>query len=253
MSHTTNESTQILAEAKKRQTTLKLIGGLAIHKHCTEHEFCDRDYGDIDFVGLSSQYKSIVDVMKTAGYVENSNMTISTGGSRLLFEKPDSTDHIDVFLDYIDIEHRVDLRDRLKIEQDTISISDLLLVKLTITRLNEKDFRDIITMLKDVEVGPDDTAGTINTTYIAELCGKRWGLHHDVTAAVRKTLDFLPTYSLSDDSSTEVAGKLEALEELILMFPKSLRWRLRALLGERFPWRREIETTGVVIEKVISD
>jgi hypothetical protein len=242
------ESTRILDEARRRNTVLRLVGGLAIHIHCTEHSFCDRRYGDIDFVGLKTQYKSIVEVMKEVGYMENSNMTMSTGGSRLLFEKPGTTDHIDVFLDHIDIEHEVNLKDRLDIEKETISISDLLLVKLTITRLNEKDIRDIITMMKDIRIGHDDSVGTINITYIAELCAKSWGLHHDVMASLRRTLDFLPRFALSESIDSEVADRLEALENEILKVPKSFRWRLRALIGERFPWRREIETTGVVLD-----
>jgi hypothetical protein len=242
------ESTRILDEARRRNTVLRLVGGLAIHIHCTEHSFCDRRYGDIDFVGLKTQYKSIVEVMKEVGYMENSNMTMSTGGSRLLFERPGTTDHIDVFLDHIDIEHEVNLKDRLDIEKETISISDLLLVKLTITRLNEKDIRDIITMMKDIRIGHDDSVGTINITYIAELCAKSWGLHHDVMASLRRTLDFLPRFALSESIGSEVADRLETLENEILKVPKSFRWRLRALIGERFPWRREIETTGVVLD-----
>jgi hypothetical protein len=242
------ESTRILDEARRRNTVLRLVGGLAIHIHCTEHSFCDRRYGDIDFVGLKPQYKSIVEVMKEVGYTENSNMTISTGGSRLLFEKPGTTDHIDVFLDHIDIEHDVNLRDRLDIEKNTISISDLLLIKLTITRLNEKDIRDIITMMKDIQIGEDDSAGTINIAYIAKLCAKSWGLHHDVVASLKRTLDFLPRFALSEEDKTKVVTRLDALQDAILMSPKSLGWRLRALFGERTPWRREIETTGVVRE-----
>jgi hypothetical protein len=242
------ESTRILDEARRRNTVLRLVGGLAIHIHCTEHSFCDRRYGDIDFVGLKTQYKSIVEVMKEVGYMENSNMTMSTGGSRLLFERPGTTDHIDVFLDHIDIEHEVNLKDRLDIEKETISISDLLLVKLTITRLNEKDIRDIITMMKDIRIGHDDSVGTINITYIAELCAKSWGLHHDVMASLRRTLDFLPRFALSESIGSEVTDRLETLKNEILKTPKSFRWRLRALIGERFPWRREIETTGVVLD-----
>ncbi|MHA2004599.1 MAG: hypothetical protein ACW960_10880 [Candidatus Thorarchaeota archaeon] len=93
------ESSRILTGAKRRNAVLRLVGGLAIHVHCAEHHFCDRSHGDMDFVGLSSQYESIVQVMKEAEYIENTNMTVSTGGSRLLFEKPGAADHIDVFLD----------------------------------------------------------------------------------------------------------------------------------------------------------
>jgi hypothetical protein len=244
----TEESKRILEIAKRRNAVLRLVGGLAINKHCTEHDFCDRSHGDLDFVGLSSHYENIVEVMKEAGYDEVSSMTFTTGGSRLLFERLGMVDHIDIFMDRIDIEHIIDLKDRLDIDEDTVSISDLLLLKLTITRLNEKDIRDIITMVKDLQVGDDDSTGTINVSYIAGLCAKGWGLHHDVTASLRRTLNFLPGYSLPEDESSMVAEKLEGILTAILDTPKTLKWKLRALLGERIPWRREIETAGVVID-----
>jgi hypothetical protein len=244
----TEESKRILEVAKRKNAILRLVGGLAINKHCTEHDFCDRSHGDLDFVGLSSQYGNIVEVMKEAGYIEVKSMTFSTGGSRLLFERPGMTDHIDVFMDRIDIEHIIDLKDRLDIDEDTVSISDLLLLKLTITRLNEKDIRDIITMVKDLQVGDDDSVGTINVPYIAGLCAKGWGLHHDVTASLRRTLDYLPNYSLPEDESSAVSDRLSSIESAIMEAPKTLKWKMRALLGERIPWRREIETAGVVID-----
>ena len=199
----------------------------------------------MDLVGLVSQYEDIVQTMKKAGYLENTSMTISTGGSRLLFEKSEEASHIDIFLDRINIEHEIDLRNRLEIEEDTVSVSDLLLIKLTITRLNEKDLRDIIAMVKDLQMGHNDNPRTINMTYIADLCAKSWGLHHDVASSLRETLQFLPTYHLPKKVRIGVTKKLEALEDMILKSPKSFKWKLRALLGEHVPWRREIETMGV--------
>ena len=243
--HASSEVERILDIARQNKTVLRLVGGLAIHEFCTDHSFCDRHYGDIDFVGLSSQYENIVQVMKDAGYLENVNMTMSTGGSRLLFNKAEQEEHIDVFLDRLDIEHVIELKDRLEIEMDTVSVSDLLLIKLTITRLNEKDIRDIITIVKDLQMGHTDSPNTINMTYIADLCGKSWGLYHDVLRALRRTLNFLPEYPLPKKTRVGVMKKLESLEELILESPKSLKWRLRAPLGEHIPWHREIETDRV--------
>lgn len=242
------EASDILETAREAGVALKLVGGWAIQLHCTEHDFCDREHPDIDFVGLRSQYEDIVEVMTQHGYVENRNMTMATSVSRLLFEKPGSNDHIDVFLDFIDIEHYIDLRDRLEIEEHTISVSDLLLIKATISRLNEKDLRDIVTMVKDLRVGSDDSRGAINKSYIAEVCANRWGLHHDVLAAFRKSLNLLSRYKLPDAAERSVRDRLESLIEAIESHPKSLRWRLRALLGERISWRRPVESDRVTVD-----
>jgi hypothetical protein len=246
--HVMDEANRILFAAKEMNVTLKLVGGWAIHVHCSEHDFCDREHPDIDFVGLRTEYERIVQLMEAMGYGENRNMTLSTGLSRLLFEKPDSSDHIDIFLDFIDIEHFINLKDRLEIEEDTLSVTDLLLIKATISRLNEKDVRDIVTMVKDLDVGADDTPGLINRSYIAELCSKRWGLHHDIVAALKKTIKLLPMYEFSEDTNSLVTQRLESILAAIHSVPKSLRWRIRALIGERIGWRRPVETLGVTID-----
>lgn len=249
--HVMDEANRILAASKKAGVTLKLVGGWAIHVHCSEHDFCDREHPDIDFVGLSAQYEDIVQMMQTLGYSENKNMTLSTGITRLLFEKPDSTDHIDVFLDFLNIEHYIDLRGRLDIEEDTLSVTDLLLIKATISRLNEKDVRDIVTMVKDLDVGEDDSPGVINKAYIAALCSRRWGLFHDITGAFRKTISLLPMYKFPEATDELVTGRLESLLEAIEAEPKSLRWKMRAFLGERVAWRRPVETEGVTEDRRI--
>ncbi len=249
----TEESDRIMSESQQRGVVLKLIGGLAIHNHCKAHAFCDRTYADLDFVGLSSQYRQLVQVMSNLGYTENTNMTLSTSGSRLLFEKEASEDHIDIFMDSVDIEHRISLKDRLDIEKNTISVSDLLLLKLAISRLNEKDMRDIITLLKDLTIGHEDSPDMVNLDYIAGLCARKWGLYHDILASLRQVTDYLPIYSLPENSQLDVAKKLGTLKDTIVSTPKALSWKLRALLGERIPWRREIESTNVLVDTSPND
>lgn len=248
-----DESNRIMGESRRRGVVLKLIGGLAIHDHCKMHAFCDRTYADLDFVGLSSQYRILVQIMSDLGYAENTNMTLSTSGTRLLFEREESENHIDVFMDSVDIEHRVALKDRLDIEENTISVSDLLVLKLAITRLNEKDMRDIITILKDLTTGHDDSPNTINIDYIADLCARKWGLYHDVLASIQKVANYLQTYPLQKSSQLDVAKKLDTLRDTIVSTPKALSWKLRALLGEKIPWKREIESTNVLVDTSLND
>ena len=241
----TGESLRIARKAESRGVVLRLVGGHAIHIHCEDHHFCDRTHGDLDLVGLSGQYMEIVQLMEELGYVENETMTFNTAGSRLLFEKPDSEEHIDVFLDQMNIEHNIDLRNRLQIEKLTVPVSDLLLAKLTISKLNEKDFRDIVALIKDSDLGDMDSPATVNQSYISGLCAREWGLYKDVLTSIDRTLAFLPHYSLPKEDDVSVRMKLDTLRTTIVEEPKSVRWKLRALLGERIPWRREVESENI--------
>jgi hypothetical protein len=235
------ESKRIIDEARARGVVLRLAGGLAVRQHCREFEFCERDYGDIDFVGLSQQSPAIIEIIEGFGYHENVHYTLTTGGMRLLFEKPGSTDHVDVFLDRLRMEHDIDLRGRLEIEENTISVSDILVTKLIITKMNEKDYRDIITIVKDLALGEEDAPKTINIKYIGALCAENWGLYHDVITTLDACADFMRQYHLGQETAQGVLKTLMLIREAIVTHPKSVRWKFRSHIGTRLAWRRDVE------------
>ena len=232
------EAQRIIDTAQSQNVLLRLIGGLAIRHHCEIIGFCERDYADIDLVGLRKQSTQIIKVMSDLGYQEDTQVALTTDGQRMLFLKPHSTDHVDVFLDTFEMEHSIDLKHRLRIEPYTISISDLFLTKLQIHRLNEKDVRDILTILKDIPQGTTDEPGILNITYIATLCAKDWGLYHDVTSNITKVLQLLSNYSLSPTEINHIRQSLHNIQTAIEQTPKSRIWKLRKRLGTRTAWRR---------------
>jgi hypothetical protein len=236
-----DESIRIIKRAREKGIVLRLIGGLAIRQHCGEPAFCEREYGDIDLVGLLRQSSAIMETIQEFGYHESNLYTMISGGTHLLFEKPDSEDHVDVFLDKLQMEHDIDLRNRLDIEENTISVSDLLLTKFIIKNLNEKDYRDIITLVKDLPLGHEDIPKTINIDYIAALCSRNWGLSQDLLTAINACIGFMKTYQFEEDVTQEIQGKFTEIREAIENYPKSSKWTLRSYFGKRLAWRNEVE------------
>jgi len=88
-------------------------------------EFCDRDYSDIDMVGLSRQIASIQDVFDALGYAENIKVAVATGKRQLQFYRecthrdasahyfihPD--DHVDIFINTFRMDHDISLKTRV--------------------------------------------------------------------------------------------------------------------------------------------
>jgi hypothetical protein len=74
-------------------------------------------------------------------------------------------DHIDVFLDLMSMDHDVDVRGRLDIDDYAISPVDVLITKLQIGRIAAKDVHDVVALLKDLELGArsDDRSSTCRT------------------------------------------------------------------------------------------
>lgn len=239
------EAQRIIDAARTKQVLLRLIGGLAIRRHCEIIDFCERDYADIDLVGLRNQTAKILAMMEELGYEEDKQTALTTSGQRMLFSKRESSEHVDVFLDIFRMEHEIDLRQRLTIEKYTISISDLLLSKLQIFQLNEKDVRDILTIVKDLPLGVEDKPGVINMQYIAKLCSKDWGLHQDVLTNIEKALRLMKNYTLSPTDTQRIEQRLDTIKTTIEQAPKSLKWKLRSRIGKRKGWRSQVEDQSI--------
>lgn len=252
------EAMGLIDEGRRRGVMMRLIGGLAIRRHCVDLDFMDREYSDIDLVALSSQNHELHELFLDLGYAENRYVTQSTAGGQLQYIKvevlqaradkvalpePPLVDHIDVFLDVMRMDHDVDVHDRLLIDEYAISPVDAFIAKIQIGRINQKDIHDIIALVKDVPLREESDDLSIDLPYLAEVCAQDWGLYHDITTNLEIVMARLDDYGLSEEEEARVYGRLAAMKEAIEEERKSLRWRLRASVGERAAWRREVEGT----------
>ena len=101
----------------------------------------------------------------------------------------------------------------------------------------------MIALVKDVPLREEDDDLSIDLPYLADVCAQDWGLYHDITTNLDVVLSRLDDYGLSEEEVARVYGRLAAMQEAIEDERKSLRWRLRASVGERVAWRREVEDT----------
>ncbi|MFX1578172.1 MAG: hypothetical protein ACFFBJ_00885 [Promethearchaeota archaeon] len=233
------ESLRIIGEGQKRGAIVRMIGGLAVRAHCEDLEFCEREYGDVDLIALGKQIVKIRSTFEALGYTEDLNIARSTDGTRLLFELDNFEDHVDVFLDKLRMEHTIDLRERLQIENLTISVSDIIVTKLIIHDMNEKDYRDIISIMKDMELGHTDEKGIINVDYIADICSRDWGLYQDIYSNIDACLQFMKSYDLPQAETELIRDRFLTIKSAMDDKPKSLKWKMRSIIGDKLP-RREI-------------
>lgn len=247
------EAKRIIDAAREQGVVLRLIGGLAVRFHCETLDFCERDHGDIDLVGHRRDVKRIASLFAGLGFEEIIHVRLATGGRQLQFarESPHKEewarydqhvdDHVDVFLDTFKMDHALDLADRLDLDEYTITVSDVLLTKLQMANLNEKDERDIFTLLRDLEFGAAGDPSAIDVPYVAQVCARDWGLFHDVELNLVRLEGRLDAYVLEPDARDRVRQGLARLRQAIEAQPKSRAWRLRAKIGTRRPWHDTVE------------
>ena|SRR6266508_215478 len=232
-----SEARRIVAAGQAQGLLLRLLGGLAvrIHSPSASHRALARAYPDMDFVIPARRSHAGEKLLSGLGYEPNKNFNLLNGDSRLLFYDNAHERQIDVFVGQFEMCHRLPIAERLDKESLTIPLAELLLTKLQIVHLNEKDVRDICALLLDHPLGDADDE-TINLPRIAQLCAEDWGLWKTVGVSLDKVRDFSDTYGLEDGQRCTIGERLGRLREALDQVPKSLKWKVRAAVGERVQW-----------------
>ena len=224
---------------------LRVIGSLAFQMHCSKYgylqEAMGRAYTDIDFAAYRKQTKEIKELMDSLGYIENREVFIVSEGERSIFDKPDTGLHVDVFYEKLDFCHVIRWDGRLEVDSPTIPLAEMVLEKMQIVQINEKDVIDTIMLLLEHPLGDIDDE-TINIKRIAELCSADWGLWRTTTMNLGKVRQLAHSYKqLKDEQKAHVEAQVVSALERIEQEPKSLAWRLRARVGDRVKWYKEVD------------
>ena len=172
-----DEARRMLAAAHERDVPVRLIGGLAVRLRfdAAVNPSLAREYKDIDVVTLKRSGRATGDLLESLGYVGDREFNTLNGRTRLLYYDTANRRQVDVFVGSFEMCHSIPITDRIVREELTVPLAELLLTKLQVVALNEKDLRDIIALLHYHDVGDED-GPTVNGAYIAELCAGDWGL-----------------------------------------------------------------------------
>ena len=239
------ELQRILQASQSAGLILRVIGSLAFQMHCSQYgylqEAMGRAYTDIDFAGYRKQAQAIKEMMGSLGYVENQEVFIVSEGDRSIFTNNEIGLYVDVFYEKLDFCHTIRWEGRLEVDSPTIPLAEMILEKMQIVKINEKDVIDTIMLLLEHPLGEHDNE-TINIDHIAKLCSSDWGLWRTVTMNLDKVNQLAQGYDqLSDDQKSYLSSQVEAALEHIEAEPKSMAWRLRSRVGERIKWYKEVD------------
>jgi hypothetical protein len=200
-----------------------------------------RAYTDIDFGAYSKQTQQIQAMMAGLGYVDNREVFIASEGERAIFDKPDAGLHVDIFYEKLDFCHPIYWKDRLEVDAPTIPLAELLLEKMQIVQINEKDVIDTIMLLLEHPLGDVDHE-TINTKLVAELCAKEWGLWRTTTMNLDKVKQLAQHYAqLDENQKSHVTSHVDKILACLNDEPKPLAWRIRDRVGDRVKWYKEVD------------
>jgi hypothetical protein len=221
---------------------LRLLGGVAVRLRASDlPPALEREYKDLDFATTRKAVGEAQTLLRDLGYEPHTAFNTMNAKERLLFFDDAHGRQVDVFVGSFRMCHEIPLEGRLSVHEDTVPLAELLLTKLQIIELNEKDVRDAVALFHEHEVTGDDAG--ISATKVAALCAADWGLWRTIT----KNLDAVGAHLDRYDVDRErVSARLSRLQDRIEGEEKSRGWRLRAKVGDRKRWYELPEEVGGV-------
>jgi hypothetical protein len=227
---------------------MRLMGGFAIRLHCPKLEYLydklqRRPALDLDLVTYSKFRPQIKKLFIELGYAPMASMALmfSTGTTRQIYTDEANNRSVDVFFDRLEMCHVIDFKNRLELDYPTITLSDLFLQKAQICKINEKDIKDMMILLREHNVG-DTEKETVNINFIAKLLSDNWGFWYSTKTNLGKVQEFLGQYKgLSETDRQDIESKIEKLTKRIEDDPKSFKWKMRSKIGTSKRWYTEVE------------
>jgi hypothetical protein len=238
-----SEGKRLTEEAQKRGIIMRVMGPLALHYYFPEQidlyakleRLGERYFTDIDYAAYSKTGGKMRDFMKDMGY-ECDLQTMAMSGKTRHIYYAGPVPMIDVFFDKLDYCHEVNYAGRLELDPYSVSLSDIMLQKLQIWEINDKDLKDIEYLLTTATIGDDDDE-KINQTFIAKRFADDWGFWYTATTnfgRVKEHVDKVPAFT--DEQKQHVTDRCDQLLARIEAEPKTKTWNKRAKKGTSKLW-----------------
>jgi hypothetical protein len=251
-----DRATVLVADARRDGVALKVLGGVGCWLHIHDHAAGPvaagtfaRPYGDVDLVVPRAARRRIGPFLEAHDLEPARSFNAVQGETRLMFHGGDLK--VDVFLGSFTMCHEIAMDDQAfePASHPVLRLAELLLTKLQVVRVTDKDLRDAAALLAFHPVADGGDAETVDAGRIAELLGRDWGLWRTVTA----NLDVLDTWVAEhgpEGAVASVRAGTAGLRRAIDERPKSRGWRVRAKIGERKLWYEEPEEPEMHSERI---
>jgi hypothetical protein len=229
---------EVIEAASHQGIPLRLLGGLAVRYLCPSFPPRLRDDQDMDLASLSRVRSDLTSFLADRGFVPDKQFNALHGHKQMYFLSEGGW-ALDVMLDRLDMCHVLDFRERIERLPYTLDPTDLLLSKLQIVEVNEKDLQDAIYLLAAFPIRDDEESGTIGPGRLCQIVCQDWGWWRTVTGNLDRITALPPedrARLVPPDAPFDPADQARKLRREADEAPKSLKWRVRSKIGDRVRW-----------------
>jgi hypothetical protein len=231
------EAVTLVEGATRAGLKLRLLGGLGVRALCPDFPPRLRAGQDMDLACGSKGRRNVAGYLEKCGCVPDKMFNNLNGDRQMYFIAP-SGRPIDVMVDRLVMCHTLDFRSSLGNSSHTLDPADLLLSKLQIFELNAKDVHDITHLLSGLPVGDSSAGPSIDVARFQEVVGADWGWWRTSTGSLEKLPALLAENPalVPDNARFDPLAQATRLLDAAASAPKSMKWKLRANVGDRVRW-----------------
>jgi hypothetical protein len=219
---------------------VRLLGGLGIRLVAAgayPPELA-REYNDIDLVTDSRHGRQLAQRLAEQGYEPNQMFNRMHGARRLLFYDEPNKRQLDVFVGTFEMCHTLPIAERLDVVPLTLPAADLLLTKLQIVRLNEKDRNDAYALLLALELVRRRRS---HQRGLGGAPVRATGGSTGPCSSTSRSCARARRAPVSDGERDLIIQRLAAIERAMEDEPKGSKWKLRARVGDKVRWYEDPE------------
>lgn len=241
-----SQAMEITQTAQKHGVLLRLIGATAFINHCPKYNHYYMEAGrkltDVDLMGYSKTPLDKLDAaFKELGYEPNRSLTWHSA-TRDIYVNQEKL-FVDVFRDVLSYCHPISFIGRLEMDFPTIPLVDLLLEKVQIVQINAKDLFDVVILLLEHDLRDTLEVDTIDIGRVVNLWSNDWGFYYTGTSNLKKVISYMNDLQvLNTGQKQTVQDKIEYLLQRIEIAPKTMKWKMRSVIGTRARWYEEVES-----------
>lgn len=227
-----------------RRIVARLFGGLSIEVIAPWKDIfgIDRPVKDIDIIVPRSSMITAMDVLSIDGWKMNGrNQRINSGILVCAIDNTSGT-RLDMYADPVILNQTLYFGQRLRILEKTLTPVDLLISKLQIVNITDRDLDDICALAGGCQVAAVDSPSTLNAERLKIICSNSWALQYtsigNLDAAERRAGTHR---DIQEERLARILQNVSLLRNICTDCPKSWTWRLRAKIGPLLPWYEQID------------
>jgi hypothetical protein len=235
-----NEALSLVEGARERGVPLKLVGGLAVRYLTPDLPPRTRARQDLDLASVSTTRPQLTEFLIGRGHQPDKRFNALYGHKQLFFSSPGGR-AIDILIDRMEMCHELVFSERIDRHPVTLDVTDLLLTKLQIFELNEKDAQDVLYLLSAFALAEGDESGVIGLERLAAVVADDWGWWRTTTMNIDRIRELAQgdgAHLVPSGATYDPIAQLTRLRRVADETPKTRRWRLRSKIGDRRRWYR---------------